>query len=77
MEINGTTVSGTARYLEMGLSPELMRAIEKKGYVEATPIQTGAIPWFMDWITPTVSFQTPSVTRMESPSSKSTTTFST
>ncbi len=49
MEINGTTVSGTARYLEMGLSPELMRAIEKKGYVEATPIQTGAIPWFMDW----------------------------
>ena len=49
MEINGTTVSGTARYLEMGLSPELMRKNEKKGYVEATPIQTGAIPWFMDW----------------------------
>ena len=49
MEINGQTVSGTGRYDEMGLSPELMRAIEKKGYVEATPIQTGAIPWFMDW----------------------------
>ena len=49
MEINGQTVSGTARYQEMGLSPQLMRAIEKKGYVEATPIQTGAIPHFMDW----------------------------
>ena len=49
MEINGQTVSGIGRYDEMGLSPELMRAIEKKGYVEATPIQTGAIPWFMDW----------------------------
>ena len=49
MEINGQTVSGTARYDQMGLSSELMRAIEKKGYVEATPIQTGAIPWFMDW----------------------------
>ena len=49
MEINGQTVSGIGRYEEMGLSPQLMRAIEKKGYVEATPIQTGAIPWFMDW----------------------------
>ena len=49
MEINGQTVSGTGRYDEMNLSPELMRAIEKKGYVEATPIQTGAIPYFMDW----------------------------
>ena len=49
MEINGQTVSGTGRYDQMNLSPELMRAIEKKGYVEATPIQTGAIPWFMDW----------------------------
>ena len=49
MEINGQTVSGTARYDDMGLSAELMRAIEKKGYVEATPIQTGAIPRFMEW----------------------------
>ena len=49
MEINGQTVSAIKRYDEMGLSAELMRAIEKKGYVEATPIQTGAIPWFMDW----------------------------
>ncbi|WP_251316187.1 DEAD/DEAH box helicase [Flintibacter muris] len=49
MEINGQTVSGTARYDDMGLSAELMRAIEQKGYVEATPIQTGAIPRFMEW----------------------------
>ena len=49
MEINGQTVSGIVRYGEMGLSAELMRAIEKKGYVESTPIQTGAIPYFMDW----------------------------
>ena len=49
MEINGQTVSGTARYDEMGLSPELMRAIGQKGYTEATPIQAGAIPYFMDW----------------------------
>ena len=49
MEINGQTVSGTGRYDQMNLSPELMRAIEKKGYVEATSIQAGAIPWFMDW----------------------------
>ena len=49
MEINGQTVSGTARYDEMGLSPELMQAIGKKGYVQATAIQAGAIPYFMDW----------------------------
>ena len=49
MEINGQTVSGIARYDEMGLSPELMRAIGQKGYTEATPIQAGAIPYFMDW----------------------------
>ncbi len=49
MEINGQTVSESARYDEMGLSPELMRAIEAKGYVNATAVQTGAIPYFMDW----------------------------
>ena len=49
MEINGQTVNEHARYDQLGLSPELMRAIEKKGYVEATPIQTGAIPYFMEW----------------------------
>ena len=49
MEINGQTVNTAARYDQMGLSPELMQAIGKKGYVEATPIQSGAIPYFMDW----------------------------
>ena len=49
MEINGEQVNGTAKYSELGLSPEVMRAIEKKGYVEATPVQTGAIPYFMEW----------------------------
>jgi ATP-dependent RNA helicase DeaD len=49
MEINGTAVQETGRYDQMGLSPEVMAAIEKKGYVEATPVQVGAIPYFMDW----------------------------
>ena len=49
MEINGEIVSGTVRYDQLGLSPEVMRAIEKKGYVEATPVQAGAIPYFMEW----------------------------
>ena len=48
MEINGEQVSDRKRYDELGLSPELMRAIEKKGYVEATPVQSGAIPYFME-----------------------------
>ena len=49
MEINGQTVSPQAEYRQLGLSDELMRAIDKKGYVQATPVQAGAIPYFMDW----------------------------
>ena len=49
MEINGQTVNETVEYAQLGLSPELMRAIEKKGYVQATPVQAGAIPYFMEW----------------------------
>ena len=49
MEINGQSVNEVAQYAQMGLSPELMRAIEKKGYVQATPVQAGAIPYFMQW----------------------------
>ena len=37
MEINGEQVSEIKRYDELGLSPELRRAIEKKGDVQATP----------------------------------------
>ena len=49
MEINGEQVIEVVRYDQLELSPELMRAIEKKGYVQATPVQGGAIPYFMEW----------------------------
>lgn len=49
MEINGHTINDTVEYSQLDLSPELMRAIEKKGYVQATPVQAGAIPYFMQW----------------------------
>ena len=49
MEINGEQVNEVVRYAQLELSPELMRAIEKKGYVQATPVQGGAIPYFMEW----------------------------
>ena len=49
MEINGQTVNDTVEYAQLGLYAELMRAIEKKGYVQATPVQAGAIPYFMEW----------------------------
>ena len=49
MEINGEEVSGIVNYADLGLSEAVMKAIEKKGYVQATPVQAGAIPYFMDW----------------------------
>ena len=49
MEINGEIVNDVIRYDQLGLSAEVMRAIDKKGYIEATPVQTGAIPCFMEW----------------------------
>ncbi len=49
MEINGTAVEESVRYDQLGLSPELMRAIDQKGYVEATAVQAGSIPHFMAW----------------------------
>ena len=49
MEINGTSVNESVRYAQLDLSPALMRAIEKKGYVQATAVQAGAIPYFMEW----------------------------
>ena len=49
MEINGQTVNESVAYAELGLSPALMRALDKKGYVQATPVQGGAIPYFMEW----------------------------
>ncbi len=49
MEINGQQVNEIAKFADMGLSDQVMRAINKKKYIQATPIQTGAIPYFMDW----------------------------
>ena len=49
IEINGEQVERAARYADLGLTEALMKAVDKKGYVEATPIQAGAIPYFMDW----------------------------
>lgn len=49
MEINGQQVNDIAKFADMNLSPEVMRAINQKNYTQATPIQTGAIPYFMDW----------------------------
>ena len=37
------------RFDALGLSPEIMRALEKKGYALSTPIQAGCIPPMLDW----------------------------
>ena len=37
------------RFDSLGLSPEVMRALEKKGDEVSTPIQAGCIPPMMDW----------------------------
>ena len=49
MEINGEQVNEIVNYSELNLSPGIMKAIEKKGYVQATPVQAGAIPAFLEW----------------------------
>jgi len=49
MEINGEQVNSVSDYAQMTLSPAIMRALEKKGYQTATPVQSGAIPFFMEW----------------------------
>ncbi|MEA4814499.1 MAG: DEAD/DEAH box helicase [Oscillospiraceae bacterium] len=38
-----------ARFDSMGLSPEIMRAIEKKGLTVSTPVQAGCIQPMMEW----------------------------
>ncbi len=37
------------RFDTLGLSPEVMRALEKKSYQLSTPIQAGCIPPMLDW----------------------------
>lgn len=49
MEINGQQVQETYYYKDMNLSEATMKALDKKGFTQATPIQGGAIPYFMDW----------------------------
>ena len=49
MEINGEIVNDIVMYDQLGLSEPIMKALLKKGYKQATPVQGGAIPFFMDW----------------------------
>ena len=49
MEINGQQVQEVYYYRDMGLSDATMKALDKKGFTQATPIQGGAIPYFMEW----------------------------
>ena len=37
------------RFDSLGLSPEIMRAIEKRNITVSTPVQAGCIPPMMDW----------------------------
>ncbi len=49
MEINGQTVNEIVMYDQLGLSEPIMKALAKKGYKQATPVQGGSIPYFMEW----------------------------
>ena len=49
MEINGVEVEETIRYDSLGLSPQVMQALEDKGYTMATPVQGGSIPSLLEW----------------------------
>ena len=49
MEINGEVVSDIYYYKDMDLSEATRKALERKGYTQATAIQGGAIPYFMQW----------------------------
>ena len=49
MEVNGIEQNGTVQYAELGLSPEIMRALQKSQYIQATPVQAGVIPPMLAW----------------------------
>ena len=49
MEINGEIVNEIVMYDQLGLSEPIMKALAKKGYKQATPVQGGSIPYFMQW----------------------------
>lgn len=49
MEIDGVLVPDTYFYKDMNLSQAIGKALDKKGFTQATAIQGGAIPYFMQW----------------------------
>ncbi len=49
MEINNEQVSDLYYYADMPLSEPIRKALDKKGYTQATPVQGGAIPCFLEW----------------------------
>ncbi len=49
MEINGEIVNETVMYDQLGLSEPIMKALAKKGYAQATAVQGGSIPYFLEW----------------------------
>lgn len=49
MEINGELVNGQVHYQQLNLSPEIRKALDHMGYQQATAIQGGAIPYFMEY----------------------------
>ncbi|MBQ1351322.1 MAG: DEAD/DEAH box helicase [Oscillospiraceae bacterium] len=49
MEVNGIEQNELVKYAELDLSPEIMQALEKKRYEQATPVQAGVIPPMMEW----------------------------
>ncbi len=49
MEINGVEVEENIRYDSPRAVPELMQALNDKGYTMATPVQGGSIPSLMEW----------------------------
>ena len=49
MEINGEQVTDLYYYEDLPLSEPIRKALEKKGFTRATPVQGGAIPFFLEW----------------------------
>ena len=49
MEINGIEVDENIKYADLPLSPAVMQALADKGYVKATPVQGGTIPYLMEY----------------------------
>ena len=49
MEVNGIEQNEIIRYDQLDLSKEMMRALNKKKYTYATPVQAGVIPPMLKW----------------------------